>query len=103
MTLEDLKTRCEAQGFKYAYGVFKKPTEPPHLVAICRDTNNFMADNIVYEKDMPIQLDYTYINKDVEEQNKIEDIILGDIAWNKTEEVYLSDEEIWQVSYFFEI
>ncbi len=103
MTLEELKTRCEAQGFKYAYGVFKKPTEPPHLIAICRDTNNFMADNRVYAKDIAIQLDYTYIVKDVEEQNKIENIILADIAWNKTEEVYLSDEKIWQVSYFFSI
>lgn len=103
MTLAELKTRCETQGFKYAYGVFKNPTEPPHLIAICRDTDNFMADNIVYNKDIPIQLDYTYIDKDLEMQNKIENNILGDIAWNKTEETYLSDEKVWQVSYFFEI
>lgn len=103
MTLEDLKTRCEAQGFQYAYGVFKEQKEPPHLIAVCRETNNFMADNIVLVKDMPIQLDYTYLNKNIAEQNKIEDIILADTAWNKTEEVYLSDEKVWQVSYFFEI
>ena len=103
MTLEELKTRCESQGFQYAYGVFKNPVEPPHLIAICRDTDNFMADNKVYSKDIPVQLDYTYINKDIEMQNKIENMILGDIAWNKTEETYLSDEQIWQVSYFFEI
>lgn len=103
MTLEELKARCEAQGFQYAYGVFKKPVEPPHLVAICRDTNNFMADNRVYDKDISVQLDYTYIKKDLTMQNKIEDIILSDVAWNKTEETYLSDEEVWQVSYFFEI
>lgn len=103
MTLEDLKNRCENAGFKYAYGVFKKPTKPPHLVAIINGTDNFMADNKVYSKDVPIQLDYTYLVKDLDAQNKIEDEILGDIAWNKSEEVYLSDEEIWQVSYFFEI
>lgn len=103
MTLEDLKARCIQQGFKYAYGLFKTTTEPPHLVAITRDTNNFMADNVVYVKDTPIQLDYTYIDKDISEQNKIEDNILGDVAWEKTEEVYLSDEKVWQVSYFFEL
>lgn len=103
MTLQELKTRCEEQGFQYAYGVFKKPVEPPHLVSICRDTDNFMADNKVYIKDIPIQLDYTYLVKDLEMQRKIEDIILADVAWNKTEETYLSDEKIWQVSYFFEI
>lgn len=103
MTLAELKQRCENQGFQYAYGVFKTSTEPPHLIAICRDTDNFMADNVVYSKDTPIQLDYTYIDKDITEQNKIEDIILSDVAWEKTEEVYLSDEKVWQVSYFFEI
>ncbi|MEE0865512.1 MAG: hypothetical protein U0L98_01745 [Clostridia bacterium] len=103
MTLEDLKTRCKNAGFQYAYGVFKNSVEPPHLIAICRDTDNFMADNKVYSKDIPVQLDYTYIDKDTEMQNKIENEILSDIAWNKTEETYLSDEEVWQVSYFFEI
>lgn len=103
MTLSDLKTRSTSQGFKYAYGLFKNPTDPPHLVARMRDTNNMMADNRVYLKDMPIQLDYTFENKNLTEQNKIEDIILADIAWDKTEEVYLEDEEVWQVSYFFEL
>ncbi len=103
MTLQELKQRCGKKGFKYAYGIFKEPVEPPHLIAICRDTDNFMADNRVYKKHTPIQLDYTYLEKDIEAQNKIEDEILGDVAWNKTEETYLSDEEIWQVSYFFEI
>lgn len=103
MTLQELKTRCVAQGFQYAYGAFQEAVEPPHLVAICRNTNNFMADNIVYGKETPIQLDYTYVEKDLESQNKIENIILADVAWNKTEETYLSDEKIWQVSYFFDI
>ena len=103
MTLEELKTRCENSGFKYAYGKFKKPTEPPHLVAITNDTDNFMADNKVFYNKTPIQLDYTYIDKNLEEQNKIENEILGNIPWNKTDETYLQDEDVWQVSYFFEI
>ena len=103
MTLEELKTRCENSGFKYAYGKFKKPTEPPHLVAITNDTDNFMADNKVFYNKTPIQLDYTYIDKNIEEQNKIENEILGNIPWNKTDETYLQDEDVWQVSYFFEI
>lgn len=103
MTLEELKTKCEAQGFKYAYGVFKKPVEPPYLLAISRATDNFMADNKVYKKDTSIQLDYTYLVKDITEQNKIEDIILKDIPWNKSDETYLADEDVWQVSYFFDI
>lgn len=103
MTLEELKTRCENAGFKYAYGKFKKATKPPHLVAITVDTDNFMADNKTYYAQTPIQLDYTYIDKNIEEQNRIENEILSDVAWNKTEETYLEGEQVWQVSYFFEI
>lgn len=103
MTLKELKQRCENAGFKYAYGQFKKATEPPHLVAMSTGTDNFMADNKVYLKDTPIQLDYTYLTKDVKMEEKIEDEILGDMAWNKSDETYLTDEKVWQVSYFFEI
>ena len=76
MTLEELKSRCEQQGFKYAYGVFKKPVEPPYLVAFTTDSDNFMADNKVFEKRNQIYLEYIYENKNIEEQNKIEDNIL---------------------------
>ena len=103
MTLEELKQRCESTVFKYAYGQFKEIVEPPHLVAITTSTDNFMADNKVYAKNIPIKLDYTYIDKNQEEQNKLEDKVLSDVAWDKTDETYLPDEEIWQVSYFFEI
>lgn len=103
MTLEELKKRCKENNFQYAYGLFKKRVEPPHLIAIEVKSNNFVADNIVFRKRKAIKLDYTYIDKNIEEQNKIEDYILKDIVWNKTEETYLPDEKIWQVSYFFEI
>ena len=103
MTLEELKTRCEEQGFQYAYGSFKQEIEPPHIVVKEIESNNFMADDKVYKKKVMVQLDYTYLDKNVEEQNKIEDIILSDIAWEKTEEIYFADEECWQVSYNFEI
>ena len=103
MTLETLKQRAEGQGFKYAYGLFKNPTEPPYLASICRSTENFMADNKVYVKDTPIQLDYIFVDKNPEEQAKIEDAILFDVAWNKTDEVYIENERVWQVSYYFEL
>lgn len=103
MTLEELKTRCNEQNIQYAYGLFKTPVEPPFLVAVTRDSDNFMADNKVYEKQVPIQLSYIFIDKDLSIENKIEENILGDIPWNKTEEAYISDEKVWEVSYFFEL
>lgn len=103
MTLEELKSRCATEKIQYAYGLFKEPVQPPFLVAVTRDTENFMADNLVYNKNVPIQLSYIFEDKDVEIEAKIEDSILKDVPWNKTEEAYLSDENVWEVSYFFEI
>lgn len=103
MTFQELKTRCNEQGIAYAYGMFRQSVEPPHLVAFETSSENFIADNKVYQKIRQIKMDYTFIYKDLEEQNKIEDNILGDIPWEKTDEIYLQDEDCWQVSYYFNI
>ena len=101
--LDELAERCEKEEIQYAYGVFQKPISPPHTVALETETNNFMADNIVFNRKGTIQLDVTMDYIDFDLINKIENKILYDICWNKTEATYLSDEKIWQVSYFFEI
>lgn len=103
MTLEELKTRCEKEEIQYAYGTFQEPVSPPHLIALETETDNFMADNKVFSRKGRIQLDLTMDYIDLELIDKIEEKILYDVCWNKTEETYLKDEGIWQVSYFFEI
>ena len=103
MTLEDLKNRCEAQGFTYAYGVLKKPPTPPYIVTTTADSQVFHADNIVFYKKNTINLNYIYKNKNQAEIDKIENTILADITWQKSDESYLPSEEVWQVTYFFEI
>lgn len=101
--LEELAERCEKENIQYAYGVFQEEVSPPHLVALGAETDNFSADNIVFYKKNPIQLDLTMDYIDFDLIDKVENKILYDIYWNRTEPTYLSDEDIWQVSYFFEI
>lgn len=103
MTLRELNNKCITLDIPYAYGVFKTEVEPPFLVGISRATDNFMADNKVYIKDKPFQLDLMYREKDLNLESIIEDNLLKDITWNKTDEAYLEDENIFIVSYFFEI
>ncbi len=101
--LDELAKRCEKENIQYAYGVFQKPVSPPHLIALETDTDNFMADNQVFNRKGTIQLDLTMNYIDFDLINKVENKILYDVCWNKTDTTYLSDEKIWQVSYFFEI
>lgn len=103
MTLEDLKDRCKAENIQYSYGLFLEEVEPPHLMALEVETDNFMADNRVFSRIGQIQLDLTMNFLDFDLIKKVEEKILFDVCWNKTEETYLKDEGIWQVSYFFEI
>ena len=103
MTLVELKEKCEEQGFEYAYGTFKETPTPPYIVTTTADSQVFHADNVVYYLKSSIELTYTYKDKNNTEIQKIENNILGDIAWEKSEESYLPSEEVWQVTYFFEI
>lgn len=103
MTLQDLKERIENEGLKYQYGFVEDNTIPPYLCAVVCDSNNFVADNIVYNKIDSIELYYTYKVKDLEIENKIENNVLVDLAWRKGDEMYNAKENVWQVVYYFNI
>lgn len=107
MTLQELKTRCENNHIPYYYGNNNFGNtdllKPPYLIAHTNSSTNFIADGIVYKKIRTIQLDFYYDEKDFEKQNVIENNILYDVAWDKDDESYFDGEEIWQVSYYFEI
>ena len=103
MTLSELKTLCNENKIPFAYGVFKTPQNPPHLAATEVASDNFIADNVVYKRIKNLKMDYTYEDKDIELEDTIENVILKDVAWNKSDEVYLQEEKCWQVSYFFDI
>lgn len=103
ITLEELKTRCENEGFKYSYGTFKEEVSVPFLVAIGQDTDTFGADDIVYFSTTEIVLVLVYEEKNIENENKIEKNILKDVYWRKSDEEYLKDEKVWQICYYFKI
>lgn len=102
MTLSELKKRCEANDIPYAYGKFAKNINPPHLVGTIIDSDNFAADNIVWSSISNFRLELTTICKDLEIQKVVENIILKDVFWDKTEN-YISSEEVYNTSYFFVI
>lgn len=102
LTLTELNKRAIKAGFKYSYGVFKRPVEPPHLIGHVIDSDNFGADNKVYFEISPFQLELTTLSKDLELQKKVQNEILKDIFWRKSEN-YINVEEVYNTSYFFDI
>ena len=63
----------------------------------------FLADCKVYKKIDSIELTYTYKVKDLETEEIIENNLLEGIVWRKGDEAYFSDDNVWQVTYYFNI
>lgn len=103
MTLKDIKDRCDTAKITYQYGYVRDGVKPPYLCAVLADSNNFVADNKVYKKIDAIELYYTYKNKDITMEETIENVILDGVVWRKGEESWLSDEQVWQQIYYFNI
>lgn len=102
MTLSEIDKECKKLGLNYAYGSFDSPTNPPHLIGRIVETDNFSADNKVWYKQPTFRLELTTLKKDLELQKKIEDNLLKDIYWNKTEQEIMN-EGVYNTSYFFNI
>ena len=102
MTLIELKERCRKIGIPYSHGLFKEPTEPPHLVTSRKNSNNFGADNKVYLKKNAMRLELTTLEVDVDLENKIEEKVFYDTYYEKYD-TDIQEEKIHNVSYFFEI
>ena len=91
MKLSDIDKNCKKLNIPYAYGAFKTLINPPHLVGTIIDTDNFSADNVVYKKFPNFRLELTTLKKDIKLQKKVEEELLKEIFWNKTENI-ISDE-----------
>lgn len=101
MTLAELKTRVETIKIPYCYGARKKEITAPYINVTESDSNNFVADNVVYKKIKSVELAYTYKNKNLETEEQIENNVLYDVVWRKGDETYVSDEDVWQIVYYF--
>lgn len=101
MTYDDVVTMVEEIGLPCAYDHFAKggSPDPPFVVFLFPDSDNFFADGKVYHlrTELAIEL-YTNL-KQPQHEAKIEAVLNSyDIPWNKTE-VWIEDEKLYEVRY----
>ena len=108
MILADLFTILNGiTGFenKVAYRAFPVG-EAPELPFICyleTQTNNFMADNKVYQKIQEVDIELYTRLKDIASEALIEACLdSNSIVWEKYEE-YITDEKMYQITYTINI
>lgn len=95
--LDEFLERIRKTELPYTYRFFKERKEPPFLCYLFTDSNNFIADGIVYEKIDKIQLELYVRLKDYDLEEKVEEAI-SIYPWQKTE-TYLDSENCYQIIY----
>lgn len=87
-----------------SYHHFKRTTLPPFIVYYRSSSNNFVADNIVYEKNDIIRIElYTQL-KDINMETALETLLTNnEIPFDVIAENYIESENIYQVIYEIEI
>lgn len=103
MSLEKIRDMLEQTGIPVAYRAFPDNQAPP-LPFICylfSASNNFNADDIVYQPINQITIELYTQEKDLAAEAAVESA-LSDLCWEKSEE-YLDDEQCYEIIYEIEV
>ena len=101
--LEEIAKLLESTGLPVAYGFFpeEEASDLPILVYQSVYSNNFSADNIVYQKFNHIQIDLYTRFKEPQTEDKVENA-LSSFFWEKAEE-YDDTEKVYRITYEIEV
>lgn len=101
MTYDEIVSMVEAFGLPCAYDHFAEGEAPPlpYVVFLLPSTDNFFADNSVYQQNTELDIELYTDSKQPPLERKIE-MVLSDyeITWDKSE-VWIDDEKMYEVRY----
>lgn len=105
MSYEEVMQMMEETGFIFAYHHFAEgqSPEPPFLVYLYPQSNNFSADGTVYFKARALNVELYTDLKSPELEEKVENVLEAHgIYWEKSE-VYIETEKLYEVLYEMEV
>lgn len=90
-------------GLPCAYSHFKSkaPKSPPYIVYLGDGQNKALADDTIYWRENRYQVEYYFSRKDEVQEQAIEETLLQDgYLFDKSEDVYLDDQDIFMIYYY---
>ena len=99
MELKELVKILQKLNIPIAYHHFTTSQKPPYLVYKVTSTNNFIADNKVYEKIRKVDIELYTENKSEELEKKLEAILCENEMAFEMFETYIESENVYQVIY----
>ena len=104
MNLTELKEVLEATGLPVAYSFFMESENnpvpaPPFIVYFVTDSENFIADNLIYHQVQDVQIELYTDKKDLEAESKIEAVLTESELPFATVETFIESESLFQKIY----
>lgn len=91
----------EPLGKPVGYFVNPKPGEVPFIVYYGAGSNNFKADNVVYDKGVHWNIELYVDKKDVALEERLEKLLDdAGIVWEKGSDVYIDTEKVFLIPYY---
>lgn len=88
-------------GLPCAYSHFSKPQTPPYIVYIGAGQNQFKADDTRYWHENSYQVEYYFKRKNEANEEAIEESLISNgFLFQKSEDIYLEDEEVFLIYYY---
>ena len=104
MTLKELKSALKELNIPVAYSHFKQKTNPPYITFLNVGTNNFFADNRVYEKNENIEIELYTSKKDTSIEEELEKILnKNEIAYEIISDSFIQSESLFQTVFSISI
>ena len=102
MTYQEIAQMIAAVGLPYAYDHFTEqdtPGAPPFICFFYSDSDNFHADNGVYQKVKTLSIELYTDNKDIALEERVEAVLDGyDLGYDSSE-TYLDSEKMYMVTW----
>ena len=87
-------------GIPAAFGRFTERQKPPYMLYTGAGQEHFVADNKIYTKQDQWQVEYYFIDKDIEKEHTLEDKLISEgFMYEKSEDVWIEDEGVFIVYY----
>lgn len=99
MTLENLYSILKATGYPVAYSHFKNKVTIPFITYITDNSNNFFADDEVYKKCDDVRIELYTDKKDLEAEQKLENLLNENNIPYESEQVWIESEKLFQKKY----
>lgn len=103
MTLEELNNILKETGYPVAYSHFKQRKTLPFITYLVEGTNNFFADDKVLLKVEQINIELYTSKKDLEAENKLENLLDKNNICYEVFEDFIAEEKVFRRTYEMEM